>query len=107
SIYALEDHFLEKEPEAVESVFTLQGFSFAGAGQNSGMAFINLKHWDERTDPNLSAEAVAGRAMEALGGVKDAMIFVMVPPAMPELGIAAGFAGFLQDNSAQGHQALR
>src|SRR5690606_21898700 len=38
SIYELEDHFLTNEPDAVNSIFTLQGFSFAGAGQNSGMA---------------------------------------------------------------------
>src|SRR5690625_2613542 len=107
SLYALEDHFLTNEPDTVESVFALQGFSFAGAGQNAGMAFINLKDWSERSGPELSANAVAARAMAELSQVKDAVIHVMVPPAMPELGIAAGFSAHLQDNSAQGHQALR
>src|SRR5690554_1775851 len=107
SLYALEDHFLTNEPDTVESVFALQGFSFAGAGQNAGMAFINLKDWGERSGAELSADAVAARAMAELSQVKDAVIHVMVPPAMPELGIAAGFSAYLQDNSAQGHQALR
>src|SRR5690554_3305260 len=107
SLYALEDHFLTNEPDTVESVFALQGFSFAGAGQNAGMAFINLKDWGERSGSELSADAVAARAMAELSQVKDAVIHVMVPPAMPELGIAAGFSAYLQDNSAQGHQALR
>lgn len=107
SLYALEDHFLTNEPDTVESVFALQGFSFAGAGQNAGMAFINLKDWGERSGAELSADAVAARAMAELSQVKDAVIHVMVPPAMPELGIAAGFSAHLQDNSAQGHQALR
>ncbi|MGQ9427619.1 efflux RND transporter permease subunit [Gilvimarinus sp. F26214L] len=106
SIRALESHFLENEKEAVESVFTVQGFSFAGIGQNTGIAFVKLKDWDERTDENLSAKAVADRGMEALGQVKDAMINVFVPPAMPELGIAAGYSFFLKDNGALGHEAL-
>ncbi|GGJ97604.1 efflux RND transporter permease subunit [Luteimonas terricola] len=106
SIAALEKHFLETEPDAVESVFAVQGFSFAGMGQNMGIAFVKLKDWSERTDPELSAEAVAGRGMAALSQVKDASIFVFAPPAMPELGIASGYSFYLQDNGGQGHDAL-
>ncbi len=106
SIEALEKHFLENEKDAVESVFAVQGFSFAGMGQNMGIAFIKLKNWSERGDPKLSAEAVAGRAMGALSQVKDASIFVFAPPAMPELGIASGYSFYLQDNGGQGHDAL-
>src|SRR3546814_2420242 len=92
--------------DAVESVFAVQGFSFAGMGQNTGMAFVKLKDWSERTDPELSAEAVAGRGMAAMSQVKDAAIFVFAPPAMPELGIASGYSFYLQDNGGQGHDAL-
>ncbi|MGY0634787.1 efflux RND transporter permease subunit [Luteimonas sp. A478] len=106
SIYAFEDHFLENEADAVESVFTVQGFSFAGMGQNNGMAFVKLKDWDERTDDSLSATSVAERGMAAMSQVKDALIFVFAPPAMPELGVAAGYSFFLQDNAAMGHEAL-
>ncbi|QIB65133.1 efflux RND transporter permease subunit [Kineobactrum salinum] len=106
SIRALEQHFLENESEAVESVFTVQGFSFAGMGQNTGIAFIKLKDWDERTGEALGAQAVTNRAMQALGGVKDAMINVFAPPAMPELGIAAGYSFFLKDTAALGHEAI-
>ena len=48
SIEKLEQHFLENEKDAVESVFSVQGFSFGGSGQNSGMAFVKLKDWSER-----------------------------------------------------------
>src|SRR5690606_1980590 len=106
SIAALEKHFLENEPDAVESVFAVQGFSFAGMGQNTGIAFVKLKDWSERGDPALSAEAVAGRGMAAMSQVKDAFIFVFAPPAMPELGIASGYSFYLQDNGGQGHDAL-
>jgi len=106
SIRKLEDHFLQNETEVVESVFSVQGFSFAGMGQNAGMAFIKLKDWDERTDEAMSIDAVTGRAMGALMQVKDAMIFAFAPPAMPELGMAAGYSFYLQDNAGQGHEAL-
>ncbi len=106
TIEKFENHFLENETEAVESVFTVQGFSFAGMGQNTGMAFVKLKDWSERTDPGLSADSVAGRGMAAVSQIKDAFIFVFSPPAMPELGVASGYAFYLKDNAAQGHDAL-
>src|SRR3546814_113970 len=106
SIAKLEKHFLENETEAVESVFAVQGFSFAGMGQNTGIAFVKLKDWSERTDPELSASAVAGRGMAAMSQVKDAAIFVFAPPAMPELGIATGYSFYLRDNGGHGHEAL-
>ena len=106
SIERLEKHFLENESELVESVFSVQGFSFAGMGQNTGMAFVKLTDWSERGDADKSAAAVAGRGMGALSQVKDAMIFVFAPPAMPELGVASGYAFYLKDNAGQGHEAL-
>ncbi len=106
SFYQLEQHFSESERDTVESVFTVQGFSFGGAGQNTGMAFIKLKDWDERTAPELSAGAVAGRAMGALSQIKDAFVFVFAPPAMPELGTSGGFVLYLKDNAGLGHEAL-
>ena len=106
SIEKLENHFLNNEKDAVESIFTVQGFSFAGSGQNNGLAFVKLKDWSERTTPNLSAGAVAGRGMAALSQIKDAMVFAFAPPAMPELGTAAGFTFYLKDNAGLGHEAL-
>ncbi|HEY4530962.1 MAG TPA: efflux RND transporter permease subunit [Luteimonas sp.] len=106
SMAALEKHFLENEKDAIESVFAIQGFSFAGMGQNTGIAFVKLKDWSERGDPGLSAEAVAARGNAALSGIKDAFIFVIAPPAMPELGIASGYSFYLQDTGGQGHDAL-
>src|SRR5690554_689460 len=106
SIYKLEDHFMNNEPDSVKSVFTIQGFSFGGVGQNAGIAFVKLKDWSERTTPQTAASAVAGRAMGAWQGLKDAIAFTFPPPAMPELGVAAGFSFFLKDNAGQGHEGL-
>jgi multidrug efflux pump len=106
SIEKLEQHFRENEPDAVEAVFSVQGFSFGGSGQNNGVAFIKLKDWSERTDASLHAEAVAARAMASLGQIKDALAFAFAPPPIPELGTASGFAFFLKDNAGLGHDAL-
>ena len=86
--------------------FSVQGFSFAGIGQNSAMAFVKLKDWSERTTDELSAGAVAQRAMGSLSQIKDALAFAFAPPAMPELGTSAGFVFFLKDNAGLGHDAL-
>jgi len=106
AIRKVEKHFLENEKGVVESVFSIQGFSFAGSGQNNGLAFVKLKDWSERKTPETGVNAVAGRAMGAFGQIKDAMVFAFAPPAMPELGTAAGFNFFLKDNAGQGHEAL-
>jgi multidrug efflux pump len=106
SMEKLERYFLEEESEAVESIFSVQGFSFGGMGQNNGLAFVKLKEWHERESDDLGVGAVAGRAMGALSQIKDALAFAFAPPAMPELGTAAGFSFFIQDNAGLGHEAL-
>jgi len=105
SIDKHEKHFMENEADAIESIFSVQGFSFAGMGQNAGMAFVKLKDWKDR-DADQGAMPITGRAMAALGGIKDAFIFAFPPPAMPELGIGSGYTFFLKDTSGAGHQAL-
>lgn len=106
SMEKLENYFLENEKENVESVFSVQGFSFGGTGQNNGMAFVKLKDWSERTSADTGATAIAGRAMAGLSGIQDAFAFAFAPPAIPELGTAAGFAFYLKDNAGLGHDAL-
>jgi multidrug efflux pump len=106
SVEKLEEYFLQNEQEAVESLFTVQGFSFGGSGQNNAMAFIKLEDWSEREADGLGVNAVAGRAMASLGQIKDAMVFAFAPPAMPELGTSAGFVFYLKDNANLGHDAL-
>ncbi|WP_231757309.1 efflux RND transporter permease subunit [Microbulbifer elongatus] len=106
SVEKLENHFLENESDLVESVFSVQGFSFAGSGQNNAMAFIKLKDWSEREEESEQAGAVAMRGMGALSQIKDAIAYAFSPPALPELGTSAGFAMYLKDNANQGHEAL-
>jgi multidrug efflux pump len=100
------DHFMVGEKDAVQSVFTVSGFSFAGAGQNAGLAFVRLKDFDVRKSANLKAQAVAGRAMGAFSQIRDAMVFAIVPPAVQELGNSSGFDFQLQDVNGVGHETL-
>ena len=99
-------HFLDDEKDAVKSIFTVAGFSFSGAGQNAGIAFVRLRDFDQRKAANLKAAAVAGRAMGKFSQIRDAMVFAVVPPAVPELGTSSGFDFQLQDIGGVGHEAL-
>ncbi|ALN82549.1 efflux RND transporter permease subunit [Lysobacter antibioticus] len=117
----VEEQFLGDK--AVDSLFTVQGFSFAGNGQNAGMAFSQLKSWEEREAtwgdrwrwltsfgktpmPDNSVNAVVGRAMGSFMQIKDAFVFALAPPAVFELGNSNGFVFYLKDNGALGHDAL-
>ncbi|NTX62079.1 efflux RND transporter permease subunit [Myxococcus sp. CA051A] len=105
-IERVERHFLESEKDTVNAMFSVQGFSFGGSGQNAGVAFISLKDWAERKAPNLGVNAVAGRAMGELAQIQDALAFAFPPPAVAELSTSAGFSFFLKDNVGLGHEAL-
>ncbi|MFD1328687.1 multidrug efflux RND transporter permease subunit [Mycoplana ramosa] len=92
--------------EAVDQVVAISGFSFAGSGQNAGLAFVSLKDWSER-GPENSADAIAGRANgQIFGTVKDAMAFSLSPPPIQGLGNSSGFTFRLQDRGGMGQAAL-
>ncbi|PTT29288.1 efflux RND transporter permease subunit EmhB [Pseudomonas sp. HMWF021] len=101
----MRSYLLDKEAGAVASVFTVNGFNFAGRGQSSGLAFIMLKPWHER-DSNNSVFALAQRAQQHFFSFRDAMVFAFAPPAVLELGNATGFDVFLQDRAGIGHEKL-
>ncbi|QEA12449.1 efflux RND transporter permease subunit [Comamonas flocculans] len=104
ALKAVEEYMLA-QPE-VQHIVTVAGFSFSGQGQNAGLAFVTLKPWDERPGPEHGAEAIAQRATMALYGFRDAFLFAINPPPIPELGSAAGFTFRLQDRGGKGHEAL-
>lgn len=100
------DYYLGTEKANVESVFTVNGFSFSGQGQNSGIAFISLKPWDERSGKENAVGAIVERATKAFGKIRDGMIFPFNLPAIMELGTATGFDFELIDQANLGHQQL-
>lgn len=99
-------YFHTKEERNVESVFTVGGFSFAGQGQNMGLAFVVLKNWSERKGDENHVEAIVGRANAALSQKQEALIYAFNLPAIVELGTANGFDFELVDQGNLGHDAL-
>ncbi|WP_158047214.1 efflux RND transporter permease subunit [Skermanella pratensis] len=106
TVEAVERHYLEDEKDYVNGIFAVAGFSFSGRGQNTAIAFANLKDWEVRGSDEGAVSAIAARAMASLSRVRDAMIFAFTPPAIIELGNATGFDMQLVDRGGLGHEAL-
>ncbi|CAG9191143.1 multidrug efflux pump RND permease AcrB [Paraburkholderia sabiae] len=100
------DYLLNDEKDIVESVFTVNGFSFAGRGQNAGIAFVRMKDYSVRQHANQKVQALVGRVFGHYASYKDATVIAVNPPSIPELGTASGFDFELTDNAALGHEAL-
>ncbi|MCB7580539.1 multidrug efflux RND transporter permease subunit AcrB [Klebsiella pneumoniae] len=100
------NYYLTKEKDNVESVFAVNGFGFAGRGQNTGIAFVSLKDWSQRPGEENKVEAITARAMGYFSQIKDAMVFAFNLPAIVELGTATGFDFELIDQGGLGHEKL-
>ncbi|WP_407437290.1 efflux RND transporter permease subunit [Lelliottia sp.] len=102
----VQQYYLTQEKANVESVFTVNGFSFSGQGQNSGIAFVSLKPWEDRPGEKNGVEAIVGRATKAFSQIKDGLVFPFNLPAIIELGTATGFDFELIDQANLGHTSL-
>lgn len=100
------NHLLENEKDTVNGVMSVNGFNFAGRGQNSGLLFVELKPFEQRKRPDQHLKALHGRTWGFVSQINDAMIVPIMPPAIIELGNAAGFDFYLQDNGGVGHEVL-
>ncbi len=99
-------YLMAQESDVLESAYTVNGFNFAGRGQNSGMLFIGLKPWEERKGEDTSIFSFTQRLQERISQIKDGTAIAIVPPAILEMGNAKGFDMFLQDRTGLGHEAL-
>lgn len=100
----IEQYYLKQKD--VEHVVGVAGFSFFGRGQNMAIAFTRLKGWDQRTTKDSSATALVHRANMAFSHIKQAMIFAINPPPIPELAAVGGFDFRLQDRGGVGRAKL-
>jgi multidrug efflux pump len=96
----------EEEKDVVASVFGINGFSFSGRGQNSGLGFISLRDWADRPGEHNSVQALTRRIDERFARYQNAAIVAFAPPAIRELGNATGFTFQLLDSGGLGHAAL-
>jgi len=100
-------YLLTEEKDAVTSVFAVNGFNFGGRGQNASILFIKLRDWEDRGAARLKAAAVAARANAHFRKTeRDAMLFVVPPPSVMELGNVDGFDFQLMDRAGVGHEKL-
>jgi multidrug efflux pump len=102
----VQDYLLNHEKSMVDAVFTVNGFSFAGRGQNSGLVFVRMKDYSQRRSADLKVSALVSRMFGHFASYKDAMIIPFNPPSIPELGTASGFDFELQDRAGVGHDKL-
>ena len=92
-----------KVPEVV-GTFVVGGFSFSGNSANQGLIFTTLKPWEERHGEAQSVQAIIGKLAGALGGIPEARILPVNPPAIQGLGSFGGFQFELQDR--KGNETL-
>ena len=104
---AIEDYFLEKEADYTDAIFTINGYSSGGSGQNAGMGFASLKDFDERKGDEASADSITGRATGALSSIRDAQIFALTPPAIAGLGMSNGFTFHLLNTGGLSNEAFK
>ena len=100
------NYLMQQEGAMVDQVFTINGFNFAGKGQNSGNTFVRLKDWSQRTTPDLKAQALVRRVSRHFAGYQGALVIPINPPSIPELGTASGFDLELEDQGGLGHAKL-
>jgi hydrophobe/amphiphile efflux-1 (HAE1) family protein len=102
----IEHYYLTREKANIDNAFLVTGFSFAGNGQNQGMGFIHLSPFKDRPGVANRAQAIAQRANQAFAKIRDAQVFVLVPPAVQGLGRSSGFDLELEDQAGLGHEKL-
>jgi HAE1 family hydrophobic/amphiphilic exporter-1/multidrug efflux pump len=86
------------EHPAVDQVMAfsgLDGLTFTNR-TNTGISWVNLKDWSERTSPDMSAAAVVGHVWATGAGIKDAFVLAFEPPPIEGLSMTGGFDGYVQ-----------
>jgi multidrug efflux pump len=100
------NYLLTQENKMVAATFMVNGFNFAGRGQNQGQLFVQLKDWSQRTSPDLSVQALIGRVSQHFASYRDASITPINPPPIRGLGTSSGFDFELEDRGGLGHDKL-
>ncbi len=92
----------------VESTVAFPGLSINGFtnSPNSGIVFVTLKSFDQRTRPDQSAGAVAGALQGQFFGIQDAFIAIFPPPPVQGLGTIGGFRLQIEDRGSLGYEEL-
>ena len=92
----------------VQDAIEFPGLSIAGFtnSSNSGVLFIGLAPFAERTSDELYGLEIAAKLSDAFATIKDAQIHVFPPPAVQGLGTIGGFKLQLEDRGNVGYDEL-
>jgi multidrug efflux pump len=94
------------ESQNVDAVFQVNGFNFAGRGQNQGLLFVQLKDWAQRPRKDQGVQALMQRLTQQFANYPKASVIPINPPPIRELGTASGFDFELVDRGGVGHDKL-
>ena len=106
------DYFMIEEAEALNTIFTISGFSSRSSGQNVGTAYVSLKNWDLRDKSN-HVDEISKRATKAFNDpnskyfIRDARVFAINPSVIQGLGSSDGFEFQLLGSSNLSREGLR
>ncbi|MDR0458332.1 MAG: efflux RND transporter permease subunit [Burkholderiaceae bacterium] len=100
------NYLMTDEKGIVEQVMTINGFNFAGRGQNAGIVFARMKDYSVRKRSDQKVMAMVDRIQQHYASYKDALVIPITPPSIRELGTAAGFDLELEDLAGLGHAKL-
>ncbi|MBL9114913.1 MAG: efflux RND transporter permease subunit [Verrucomicrobiaceae bacterium] len=82
---------------------SINGFSNAS---NSGIVFVGLKPFEERTTPDLSGEAISMALNMQFSQIQEAFVLAVMPPAVNGMGAIGGFKLQVEDRADLGVNAL-
>ena len=106
------DYFMIEEEKALNTIFTISGFSSRSSGQNVGTAYVSLKNWDLRDKSN-HVDEISKRATKAFNDpnskyfIRDARVFAINPSVIQGLGSSDGFEFQLLGSSNLSREELR
>jgi hydrophobic/amphiphilic exporter-1 (mainly G- bacteria), HAE1 family len=90
------EDILHRMPE-VDTMFNVNGFSFAGAGSNRAILFVGLRPFDDRGGAEHSAQALLARLGGPLMAIRDAFVIPFLPPSVQGVGVFGGFQLEIED----------
>ncbi len=96
-----------KEP-GVDNSVAFPGMSINGFinSPNSGLIFVGLKPFNERTTASLSGSTITENLQNKFSNLKDASIVIFPPPPVQGLGTIDGFKLQIEDKGNLGYEAL-
>ena len=89
---------LARKQPAVANVSQVDGYSLIDSQNktNFGVLFVALKDYEERTGPGMAADDVIHAIARSAPSIQQGLVVPVNPPAIPGLGITAGFQVWIE-----------